>query len=232
MSRAGVTRRLLIGLAAVVPFWITVVVVLWIAGLIEGAVGRWVALTVPPPYYVPGFGVAVGLAVIWALGLVLDHAPGRRALETVEQGLDHIPIVRSVYGTTRDLMTYLVDAKTNRRKRSFNKVVAVRIGDGHTRLIGLVTREDIGELNGDLNVKQAVMVYLPMSYQLGGYTIIVPRSAIELVDMSVEDAIRLTMTAGVSAEPGTTRAGPLAAPAASGGAAPGKSASRLESAPS
>jgi uncharacterized membrane protein len=118
-----------------------------------------------------------------------------------EQVIERIPVARSIYGSVRDFMQYVV-VHTGAKKRTFNHVVAVTLGGTQARLLGLVTREDLnGVLKGVGDIHKSVMVYLPMSYQLGGYTTIVPRSAIEPVEMSVEDAMRLTMTAGVSASP-------------------------------
>jgi uncharacterized membrane protein len=198
--RSQVVRSFLVGLAAVVPIWVTVLVVSWLAGFVEATLGRVVSLALPQEWYWPGTGVLVGLVLILAIGWLLDRGPLRAAFEALDRGVEHVPAVRSIYGTARDLMLYLVGSKSNGRKQSFSKVAVVKVGDGKTKLVGLVTREDMTDLSGGLGLKETVMVYLPMSYQLGGYTIIVPRSAIELVDMSVEDAIRLTMTAGVSSE--------------------------------
>jgi uncharacterized membrane protein len=97
--------------------------------------------------------------------------------------------------------------------------VAVSIAD-NMRLVGFVTRENTTELphardTGD----EIVGVYLPMSYQIGGYTLFVPRSAIERMDMSVEDAMRFVLTAGMSSSrdngvtlPSPTRSPPSASP--------------------
>ncbi|MDH5470579.1 MAG: hypothetical protein OEX75_08300, partial [Gammaproteobacteria bacterium] len=43
-----------------------------------------------------------------------------------------------------------------------------------------------------------VLVYLPLSYMIGGYAVLMPRSAIRPVDMSMEEAMRFTLTAGVT----------------------------------
>ena len=43
-------------------------------------------------------------------------------------------------------------------------------------------------------------VYVPISYQLGGYTIYLPRSRLTPINMSVEDALRFAITAGMSGE--------------------------------
>ena len=45
-----------------------------------------------------------------------------------------------------------------------------------------------------------VAVYLPMSYQIGGFLVVVPKSAVQPLDMKVDEALRLAVTAGVSAE--------------------------------
>jgi uncharacterized membrane protein len=58
-----------------------------------------------------------------------------------------------------------------------------------------------------------VGVYLPMSYQIGGYTVFVPRSSVERIEMSVEDAMRFVLTAGMSSskDNGAIAQAPLAA---------------------
>ena len=47
-----------------------------------------------------------------------------------------------------------------------------------------------------------VAVYLPMSYQIGGFMVLVPRAALEPVDLGVEDALRTIVTAGLSGKSG------------------------------
>jgi uncharacterized membrane protein len=43
-----------------------------------------------------------------------------------------------------------------------------------------------------------ILVYMPMSYQVGGYTALIPRASVQPVDMSFEEAMRFTLTAGLS----------------------------------
>ena len=78
------------------------------------------------------------------------------------------------------------------------------IGDTGMEVIGFVTQaveEDLPEgFRGDGNI----LVYLPMSYMIGGYAVLMPRSAVRPVDMNMEEAMRFTLTAGVT---GTTRPG-------------------------
>jgi uncharacterized membrane protein len=102
-------------------------------------------------------------------------------------------LIKSVYGALRDFMDYF---SSTRQRKDLHNVVKVSFGDAH--LIGFLTREDLTDIPGLSQSGQMVAVYLPMSYQIGGYTIYLPRSRVEAIDMSFEDAMRMVMTAGLS----------------------------------
>ena len=81
-------------------------------------------------------------------------------------------------------------------QKGFSQVVAVRIQE--VRLIGFVTTEDPEGLAGKTAAEKIIGVYLPMSYGIGGYTVYLPKALVEPLDMSLEDAMRVTMSGGVS----------------------------------
>ena len=107
--------------------------------------------------------------------------------------LERIPLIKTIYGALRDFMDYFSGA---RQRKDLKNVVKVSFGDAH--LIGFLTREQLDDMPGMSQSNEMVAVYLPMSYQIGGYTIYLPRSRVEAIDMSFEDAMRLVMTAGLS----------------------------------
>jgi len=74
----------------------------------------------------------------------------------------------------------------------------VRLGDTDLRVMGFVTRDDLAGLPPNMSEPGMILVYLPMSYQVGGYTVLVPRASVQPVDMSFEEAMRFTLTAGLS----------------------------------
>jgi uncharacterized membrane protein len=84
------------------------------------------------------------------------------------------------------------------RKQGLQQVVLVRLG-GDLRVMGFVTRSDLTGLPPGMSEPGNIAVYMPMSYQIGGYTALVPRSSVQPVDMTLEEAMRFTLTAGVSA---------------------------------
>jgi uncharacterized membrane protein len=84
------------------------------------------------------------------------------------------------------------------KTRRFNRVVKIHLEQFDMWLIGFVTREDLTQLPDGLNNGTEIAVYLPMSYQIGGYLVFVPKSKVQPLNLSVEDASRLVLTAGMS----------------------------------
>ena len=62
-------------------------------------------------------------------------------------------------------------------------------------MVGLVTRQNLMGLPQGLAREDQVAVYLPMGYMIGGYTVFVPRSWAEPINMSVEEAMRSSLIA-------------------------------------
>ena len=97
-------------------------------------------------------------------------------------------------GALRDFMNFL----SRPQEQGLHQVVLVRLGDTDLRVMGFVTREDLAGLPPGMGEPGMILVYLPMSYQVGGYTALLPRDAVQPVDMSFEEAMRFTLTAGLS----------------------------------
>jgi uncharacterized membrane protein len=112
-----------------------------------------------------------------------------------------MPLIKSVYRAIRDFFNYFSPTT----KREFEQVVAVSIGNTGMQVIGFVTQADPAHLPKDFQDEDSVLVYLPLSYMIGGYAVLMPRSAVRPLDMSMEDAMRFTLTAGVA---GTTTSSP------------------------
>jgi uncharacterized membrane protein len=75
------------------------------------------------------------------------------------------------------------------------RVVLVQLEHIGVEVMGLVTREDLDELNDT----SKVTVYVPFSYMLGGMTLIVPKDKVKKVDMAVDQALKLSVTAWIKA---------------------------------
>jgi len=189
-----VTNIFLKGLGAVLPVVLTLYLVYWIGSTLENLLRPVIVFATPRGYYWPGMGLGVGVVLLFCVGLIVDAWIVRRLFRLGESLLERIPLVKSVYGGLRDFMTYFARMQN---KQDLKTVVAVRLGE--TRLIGFITgEEEQNGLPGNTGLSELVSVYLPMSYQIGGYTVYVRRENLEPIDMPVEDAMRVILTAGLS----------------------------------
>ncbi len=184
-------RILLKGLLAILPIGLTIYLVYWLGVTTEGLLSGPLKLLLPVQFYRPGMGLVAGFLLLLVVGLLVNAYVVRRSLQFGESLLLRVPVVKTVYSALRDLTSLVGPAA---RKRELERVVMVRFGPG--RVIGFVTQEN-ASVRGATGAEGLVAVYLPMSYQIGGYTVYLPRDQIEATDLSVEEAMRIVLTGGL-----------------------------------
>jgi uncharacterized membrane protein len=181
---------LLKGLVTILPIGLTVYFVYWLGVTTESLLSKPIKLVVGDNYW-PGMGLVTGFVILFVVGLAVNAFVVRRVLGLGEELVLRVPVVKTVYSAIRD-MTRLVN--TDKKKGDLDRVVTLDYGPG--KLIGFVTQEHANTLGiggGD----DMVAVYLPMSYQIGGYTLYVSRSKLHETDLTVEQAMRIVLTGGV-----------------------------------
>jgi uncharacterized membrane protein len=194
----GLSKIFFTGLAAVLPVLLTVYILIWLGGKAESVFGGMIKLLLPDRWYTPGMGLVAGVVLIFLVGLTLRAWVVRRIFSLGDRLLNRIPLVKAIYGSIRDLMSFF-----GGKDQGFSQVVLVRLGDTQMKLLGFVTREDFSDLPAGLAGENIVAVYMPMSYQIGGYTVMLPRSAIEPVNMSMQEAMKFAVTGGMKVKPPT-----------------------------
>lgn len=185
------------GLSAILPVSIVVFFIFWIGSTAENALGGLLKAVLPERIYLPGMGLLAGLILAIGVGLLLNLWLFQRMVDMVEGWLARVPLVKTVLGGIKDLMAFL--AKGNKMNGGKKFVVKVDLGNG-IHLLGIMTRQDLSGTGLEAMGEGHCAVYVPISYQLGGYTIYLPRSRLTPINISVEDALRFSMTAGMSVE--------------------------------
>lgn len=183
----------LTGLLALLPIFITIAVVLWLFQVAESVLGGLLGVLLPSSLYLPGMGIVLAIALIFLVGAGMQGLVVRQFLGWVELAVNRIPLVKTVYGAVRDLTGLM----SNKNGRKFSQVVTVQLPNLPMRLVGFITIADLASVGlggGD----DEVAVYLPMSYQIGGYTLLLPRRYLTPLDMGFEEAMRFVITAGLS----------------------------------
>lgn len=185
------------GVDTLIPIGITLYVLYWVTVFAESLLGDVIRPLIPASWDWPGIGLLVGLlpamVLVFLVGLLVSSGPGRRLVLSAEWLLGRIPLVKSILQTMHDFTRFFV---APHERGDFGQVVWVPFGETH--LIGFVVRGptygSVAAAAGD----RTVAVYVPFSYQIGGFTVYLPRSRLEPTGLSVEDAMRLVLTAGVS----------------------------------
>ena len=179
------------GLAAILPLAATGALITWAVVSGETLLRRVILIWLPEDQYWPGMGFVLSIALVFVIGLLMYSFVVRQIYRRLTTLLEHIPIVKFVYGMFVDVARLVSSAD----EKPFRRVVLVTLRDGLEQ-IGFVTRDgfvdhpDIGE--------GMLAVYMPMSYQLGGFTYFVPKTSVRDLAMSVEEALRFCVTAGVA----------------------------------
>jgi len=196
------SKTFLTGLITILPIVLTLYLVYGLAAAMESVLGTLLRKLLPDHLYLPGLGVVAGLLTVLAIGILM-HAYVVQWVFTKAEGLVyHVPLIKNIYGSIRDFFDYFAPS----RDREFEQVVALTLADTGMEAIGFVTQALPERLPEGMRIEDSVLVYLPMSYMIGGYTVLVPRSLVRPVSMSMEDALRFTLTAGVALPKSARRA--------------------------
>lgn len=184
------------GLAVIIPVTLTLAILWWFARGAEQFLGGILIRILPQGWYVPGMGLVAAMAITILVGLLTHVIVFQRLFAIGEAILNRLPLIKSIYSALKDFIGYL----SPESKVAMSKVVLVKLPGQDFEQIGFVTREDFGQLPVEPTVEDAIAVYLPMSYQIGGYTLFLPRACLTPVDLSFEEGMKLVLTGAVSRE--------------------------------
>jgi len=200
-----ISKIFLTGLVAILPISATLYVFFWLIVTAETLLGKGIQFFLPKHYYWPGMGVVAGMVIVFLIGVLLHAWIVRKVFEWGEGLLYKIPFIKSIYGSFRDFLRFV--SESGKKGGDTRQVVMVEAGNTGMEIMGIVTRRDFKGLPAGIGTEDHVAVYLPMSYQIGGHTVIVPRSSIRQVETSMEEAMRFVLTAGMMTKPPASKAG-------------------------
>lgn len=202
-------RSFLTGLLIILPL----VVTLWLFGLILRPVQRFATPAVMALINwtglgalldLPGAGVAAGIiglvltvVVIYIVGLLGGNFIGRRVVKKMDDLALSIPLVKSVYGSARQL----IETFYSSADRTFESVVLVEYPRKGIYTVGLVTAPTEGELQ-DRTPGDMVNVFVPTTPNpTSGVLVLTRRDELVFLDMGVEEALRFVVSGGIVSPP-------------------------------
>lgn len=189
-----VVKSLLKGLAIVLPLIITIELLRWLLTTIESALAPVVQLLLPAAWYLPGMAIlgfmiacaVIGFSSRWAGVNWLWQLPGKVLMK--------LPASKQIYGMLQDLIDVMAG-----KNFSDGSVVMVKLPSSEIELIGIVTKQggQAEDRMSSLMQEEQLAVFIPMAYNVGGYTIIIPRSCTRNIDMKPAEALQLVLSGGL-----------------------------------
>lgn len=191
----------LAGLLVVAPVGIT----FWLSWLVLSFIDARVTPLIPEaynpntyvPFGIPGLGVLVLLLFVTFVGALTRVLLGRWMVRGGEHLLSRMPVVRSIYGATKQI----VETVLANQSEAFRQAVLFEYPRRGSWAIGFVTGKTIGEVQ-NVTEDDVVNVFLPTTPNpTSGYLLFLPRRELVELSMSVEDAIKMIISGGIVTPP-------------------------------
>lgn len=146
----------------------------------------------------PAVGILLSILVVLVLGSLTSGFVGRRVIASIDRGVQQIPIVRSVYPYTKQLVEFFLSDT----EFEFDTVVAAPYPNENIYAIAFVTSEGLKTINEALGGKRMVSMFVPTSpMPMTGYTVFIDADSLIPLPISVDEALRVTVSAGVLIPP-------------------------------
>ena len=144
---------------------------------------------------IPGLGFLTAMVVIFVVGTVATNVVGRRILARVERLLTRVPIFRSIYPTIKELL----ESFSPEKRSSFKEVVLAEHPRKGELVFGFVTSEVLVE--GPEGKRQMVTVFVPTNNLYLGDVIVIAREEALSTGLTIEEGIRIVLSAGTATPP-------------------------------
>jgi uncharacterized membrane protein len=194
-----VRNTLLQGLLFLLPIWVSVVILWFVLSRISALSRPFLTASLHllvvevPPWALTALALVFSLFLIYCIGLIGMNFLGKKLLAMVDRALHSMPVLKSLYGGTKQV----IDALTMQKKSSFSDIVAVEYPRPGVWTIGFVTKRGDG----------MTYVFLPTTPNpTSGWLAVVPDDQVLPLDLSMDDAIKLIVSGGIvgaSLPPGT-----------------------------
>lgn len=202
-SRPSLQRYFISGLLTLTPIWLTWIVFKFVFGLLSDLSKPWVgpfsqriANSFPlalgwfdDPWAQTSIALVATLITIVAVGALAHRVIGQRLLGWIELGIARVPLANTVYGSARKLLDIL-----QTKPEGAQRVVLVDFPHREMKAVGFVTRILREEGTG----RELAAVYVPTTPNpTSGYLLFAKRKELIELDMSIEDAAKLVISAGL-----------------------------------
>lgn len=183
------------GLLVVLPIFLTLYLLFLIFSLIDGffAVIINSYLKTAFGFSIPGVGLILGILLILIIGFIVSHLLSKKALPIIERWFLKLPGIRQIYPPIKTIVAFIF-SKDN---AAFKKVVLVEYPSRGVWSVGFMTNEGFREAQEKIGRELVHVLIGSTPSPWSGFFVLVPKSEVKFLEMSVEDGIKLIISGGV-----------------------------------
>lgn len=141
--------------------------------------------------YIPGIGLLTTIILITLLGWMSTKFFTGTVIRLIDKLLEKIPFVKTIYSVIKDTFQSFLG-----EKKSFSKVALITIPGTDMKSIGFITTEDLEGFHNPL--KDYVAVYIQQTFQVAGFTLLIPKDQVEIIDVKPEEAMKFILSGGMT----------------------------------
>jgi uncharacterized membrane protein len=183
-------KKFIAGLIILIPIVLTVKVLVWLFTYVDSlARPLGVALV---GREIPGAGFVTTVAVVFLTGLLFSAGPLRRLLDGLEDVLEAVPLVGTIYGTVKKVLAGFGNPGS---REAFKKFVLARLPGRTTP--GFLTGSFVIDRQ-DGSTERLCTVYIPTNHLYVGDVVVLPAEDVLETDLSIEDGISVILSAGAA----------------------------------
>jgi uncharacterized membrane protein len=189
--RARLRRYFITGLIVVLPFAVTLNVLLWALRVVDGLLGQFFVPLIGRQ--IPFLGLLTLVAVILVCGMLATNVLGRRVVEGFDRLMLRIPLARSIYSATKQLS----DSLFLQRRAAFQRAVLIEWPRRGIYTVGFVTGQSVGEPQARTPERVLNVFVVTTPNPTTGFLVLVPEDQVIPLEMTVEDALKMVMSGGI-----------------------------------
>jgi uncharacterized membrane protein len=183
------------GLLIWIPILVTIFVLKFILDFLDNIVSILPEAYQPSNLFdvhIPGFGVIIALIIILLTGILLTNIFGRQIITSIENLLQKIPMVRSLYSGTKQILQTLVSSNG----KSFRKVVLLEYPNDGVWSMGFLAGPAHAQVTQKCN-EPMVSVFIPTTPNpTSGFLVMVPQASLIELNLPVEEALKFIISLG------------------------------------
>lgn len=185
------------GVIVALPIAVTVWVIVGFVDFADTAVKPLIPAQLNPdtylPFPIPGIGIVVSIVALWVLGVLTANLVGSRLLKLGEDILARVPLVRTIYGTLKQI----VSAIAHQKDQAFKEVCLLEYPRKGLYAIGFITSDLKGAPSKHLT-DDYVCVFVPTTPNpTSGFLLFVKRADIIILDMTPEEGAKMIISGGM-----------------------------------